>query len=374
VSGVWTLFSLAVGSNQDGRLELVASAGELNTGDHALWHAWQLSADGEWSSWHPFGRPGDPTAYHRPAIVRNDDGCLEVVVSTIGGEVWHRRQAAPNQGWSQWQNLGRPSGHEFAISPPALGVNASGRPEAFVEEEDQVWHASQQAGLAWSAWSSLGQPASDSPTFHAVASNPEDGLELFTLGTVRGVSDDTPRAIWHRGQRASGEWSPWSSLGAPAADALPGTPEVFQHPDGRLELFTMARDGAVWHRRRSAPGGSCSAWTSLGSAAGGFDRFRSLDVGATVDGRPLVVATTGRNLSDVWQRRLTTADDWSPWSPIATPATFLSDPTLASHGDGRLELVVRAMNGRAFCQLRQTTPNGSWSPGRLWPSPDEPNL
>jgi hypothetical protein len=243
--------------------------------------------------------------------VRNGDGCLEVVVSTIGGEVWHRRQAAPNQGWSEWQNLGRPSGQEFAISPPALGVNASGRPEAFVEEEDQVWHASQQVGLAWSAWSSLGQPASDSPSFHAVAANPEDGLELFTLGTIRGVTDDTPRAIWHRGQRASGEWSPWSSLGAPAADALPGMPEVFRHPDGRLELFTMARDGAVWHRRQSAPGGSWSAWSSLGSAAGGFDRFRSLDVGATVDGRPLVVATTGGNASDVWQRHLTTADNWS---------------------------------------------------------------
>jgi hypothetical protein len=74
--------------------------------------------------------------------------------------VWHRRQTTPNDGWSSWQSLGVPGGHNPKASPgvPALGVNAAGRLEVLVVVEDQVWHAAQQPGPVWSAWSSMGQP------------------------------------------------------------------------------------------------------------------------------------------------------------------------------------------------------------------------
>jgi hypothetical protein len=157
---------IALDANQDRLLELVATSLDKAGGPDALWHAWQTPT-GDWTGWHQFGRPGEPAGYNPPTIARTGDGYLQIVViTTIEATVWHRRQTVRNDGWSPWQSLGRPGGDKPKSSPgvPVLGVNSAGRLEVFVVVEDQVWHAAQQPGSTWSAWSSMGQPGGDSPT------------------------------------------------------------------------------------------------------------------------------------------------------------------------------------------------------------------
>ena len=83
---------LAVGSNQDGRLEVFARGTDL-----ALWHIWQVAPNNGWSSWSSLGGVIDLLA-----VGRNQDGRLEPLVRGTDLALWHIWQVAPNNGWSGW--------------------------------------------------------------------------------------------------------------------------------------------------------------------------------------------------------------------------------------------------------------------------------
>jgi hypothetical protein len=110
-------------TNRDGRLELVATMADPAGFGGDVWHAWQTAPNSSWTSWHPFGRPGRGAT--APAIARNADGRLEVVV--VGGDqaLWRRCQSAPNNGWVPWENRG--SVAAGTIQGPTLASNADGR-------------------------------------------------------------------------------------------------------------------------------------------------------------------------------------------------------------------------------------------------------
>jgi hypothetical protein len=203
-------------------------------------------------------------------LAQNTDGRLEVAVpanNDVGDQraVWHRWQTAPNNGWAGWHSLGEPPGGFFG--PLALGANADGR------------------------------------------------LELVAPAAFAGGDQE----IWHRWQSTpGGGWSGWSSLGtAGGGELLTSVPVLARNADGRLELFVVAGDGAVWHRWQTAPNNGWSPWANLGSVATG-----------TIQG-----------------------------------------PTLASNADGRLELFLRAPDTGGLYQLSQSAPNDGWTPGHGWPPP-----
>jgi hypothetical protein len=101
----------AVARNADGRLE-VAVVG----GDGTVWHRWQTAPNNDWSSqWESFGELGDQRAMAWLVLTRNADGRLEVFVpanNDVGDEraVWHRWQTTPNGKWSSWKSMGQSSG------------------------------------------------------------------------------------------------------------------------------------------------------------------------------------------------------------------------------------------------------------------------
>jgi hypothetical protein len=357
------------GGQEDGRLELIATSLDKDGCPDAVWHAWQTSASGDWTGWHRFGRPGEPASYMPPTIARNGDGCLEVVLITDRAVVWHRRQTAPNDGWSRWQSLGPPAGHEVGnLGVLALAVNAAACLEAFAVVKDRMWHAFQRPGLAWSAWSPMGKPGSDIPGDPVVAMNADGRLELFTLGNSVGPTGDTnAHVIWHRWQRASGRWSGWSSVGAPAADVPPGESRVFINSMGCLELFTLAGDGAVWHRRQRIPGGDWSDWV-LARQQGG--RVHRRTPGGWRNRRRRLAP--GRYDRQRHRRVAAPAKGRRPLVPVVADchaATEITQtPTLVSNADARLELFVRTVGTEKLYQLSQTS-KGSWSPGRQWPPP-----
>jgi hypothetical protein len=81
--------------NKDGRLELfaVGLAGEV-------FHRWQVSPGGTWSSWARL----DGTVSSMAAET-NADGRIELFAVGTAGDVYRRAQVSPGGNWSGWQRL-----------------------------------------------------------------------------------------------------------------------------------------------------------------------------------------------------------------------------------------------------------------------------
>lgn len=148
--------SLVAGSNQDGRQEVFA-LGE----DNALWHIWQVAPNNGWSHWQRLGSPSATTVLTGKLTVgRNQDGRQELFALGTDGNIWQIWQTAPNNGWSQWKNLGQPDAGIRPSDRITVGRNEDGRQELFVMGGDEaVWHIWQVApNVGWSDWESLGKP------------------------------------------------------------------------------------------------------------------------------------------------------------------------------------------------------------------------
>jgi hypothetical protein len=207
---------IALGKNQDGRLDLVATAilGEHSAGGRvSIWHRWQVRDGGDWSAgWHSLPMP-ITWAYGQPAVALNKEGCLEVAVTCHEG-VRHCWQTAPNG--EEWRggSLGKPGGVESIQTPPTLAQNRDGRLEVFIAAEDRmVWHCWQHPSGGWSTWESLGAPSGQLNRLIApvVIRNKDGRLEVFI------AAED--RMVWHCWQHPSGGWSTWESLEGPGAGA-----------------------------------------------------------------------------------------------------------------------------------------------------------
>jgi hypothetical protein len=137
----------------------------------------------------------------------------------------------------------------------------------------------------WSEWNSLGGAMIGSP---AVGQNADGRLEVF----VQGTNTD----LCHRWQESpGGGWSGWNSLGG----AMIGNPAVARNHDGRLEVFVQGTDTALWHKWQESPGGGWSGWNPLGGAMIG-----SPAVGRNHDGRlEVFVQGTNTDLCHRWQVR-----------------------------------------------------------------------
>jgi hypothetical protein len=367
------LAGIALALNQDGRLAVVVTAHE--GGDAGtVWH-YQPS-----SGWTPLGQPSGGTWPDAgPAVAGNADGRLEAVAVGRDLAVWHAWQAYAGGDWTGWHSLELPGGKEIISKPfgarppgptPALASNADGRLEVFVVREDlTVWHRWQRGEGGWSAWASLRRPGDGTMGPLAVGADADGRLELF--------ANDPDGAVWHAWQTAPNNgWSGWHSLGTPGGQPAISAPALAQNEDGRLELFTVAGDGAVWHAWQTAPNNGWSGWHSLGSQ--GRLGFAEVGVGANDDGCLVLFATDQENGTDLWQReQATPGGDWSPWLSRASLLEFvpgsIADPTLTLNADRRLELFLRVSRTGDMCRLVQLMgpSGGSWSSALIeFPAPN----
>jgi hypothetical protein len=234
-------YGCAMAANSNGTLEVVAVGSDGN-----LYHATQTSAGG--SGWTGFSSLGSPGAIldGGPAIARNQNGTLDVVVTATDGAVYHDAQTSPGGGWTGFASLGTvPSGVSGRI---VLTKNADGRLEAFIGSIGNgiyhVWQSSPNSA-SWSGlWNVAPPPAGLSNAVAAAVNSPGE-LEVFATNGVG--------AIWTSWQTSpGGSWSAWESLGADQSNwpfAAVGT-----NSDGRLELFTIQNDGSMYHTWENAAG------------------------------------------------------------------------------------------------------------------------
>jgi hypothetical protein len=270
--------NIAVGSNADGRLQVFVTGT-----DDALWTNWQLTPAGPYSGWVSLGGivPGDP------AVGRNADGRLEAFARGSDGALWHLYQLTPNGIYSQWQSLGGAVAGNVAV-----GYDA-GRLTAFVRRpgDNALWHLSQVAvndSSRWSSWINDGSALARDPvadrrydgrlSVYFIAGNllsallpsqpggslrtawqypaPDSGFaDAQSLAVVSGSdgredlfvrgNDRSLYHMWHIPRSASNAtevWSGWINEGG----AFIGEPAVGQHLDGRLAVFLLGADSAVW--------------------------------------------------------------------------------------------------------------------------------
>lgn len=248
-----TLASVAVGQNQDGRLEVFA----LCTDDGTVRTIWQTAPNNGWSSWASLGAPSG-VRVTALAVAQNQDGRLELFAVCDGVPcVAHTWQTAPNEGWSSWHAL---SDADIPYSPTmgalalTVGRNQDGRLEVFaLSNQFGLVHSYQESPSRgpWSSWAVLGKPSGVSLTAMAVGQDASGILEILGLTT-----DGT---LWHTWQTRPG-WSHWNSLGAPAGLELQQL-VVVQDGTGRLDVFGCANK-AMWQIQQTAPSSTWGGWLS----------------------------------------------------------------------------------------------------------------
>ena len=178
-----------------------------------------------------------------------------------------------------------------------------------------------------------------------VVCNSDGRLEVFGVGGNR--------AIWHNWQKAahSGPWSGWASLGG----VLTSDPVVIDNSDGRLELFARGTDNALWHKwQNSAHSGPWSDWNSLGGVI-----TSDPAIVTNADGRLEVFA---RGLDDgLWHNWQTAphAGPWSGWASLGGVIT--SNPVPVLNSDGRIEVFARGTDNALWHNWQTAPHSGPWS-------------
>jgi hypothetical protein len=355
-------------ASADGRLEVFVIGHPEQAGGFEgfeVWHLYQTAPAGGWSQWVSHGRANPEGGWIPPRVAASADGRLELFTSIGGGDLQHIWQTAPNNGWTPtWTSHGMPPG-TIGVNNNALTRLPDGRLILFnvataPASTEALWHIEQTApSNGWSTWSSLGGPPSGGFNAVAVAPSADGRLEVFGMSNF---------ALWHIWQQPGGGWSAWTSHGTPPGTVLvDAAPVLAANTQGRLELFIVGSDRALWHIWQTTPSGGWSDWTSHGSPPGCQLNINSPGMAAGADGRlELFLSSTDGQLWHIWQT--TPSGGWSSWTshgrPPQTdptlPAGVQLTPAVALNSARRLELFVTGLDNSLW-HIWQTAPGQGWS-------------
>jgi hypothetical protein len=241
--------------------------------------------------------------------------------------------------------------------------------------------------ISWSKWASLGKPAETEIGRPFVQRNQDGRLEVFTVGggKIFNLSPISANGPWRNG---------WRSKGRPSSNVGIRSHVVGRNADGRLEIFAVGEDNALWQKWQVAPNnGWTDAWETLGAPTQEQFPFsdrvlEQLAVGSNQDGRQELFAVWSFNgvFGQAFQNwQIAPNGGWSDWSgiPIFSSSTFIrgSDRiTVGRNVDGRQELFVMAEDG-ALWHIWQVFPNAGWSdweslgkPRDAFPEPKDRDL
>lgn len=283
----------AVGRNEDGRLEVFAVSYSWFDRNlmrfSSLWHSWQ-SLDGSWSPWSKFGAPKSPWPIHSLAVGSNDDGRLELFAKDRNDEdVYQIWQTAPNNGWSEiWHNMRKPDIYlplQGRWSPALSSAkDRQGRQHLFYASHSAsavIFVASQiEKNKGWSDWVALSlDPQSQFKILlRGVVSNHDGRLEYFYQ------DDEKSHSIFHAWQDAAGAWLQSVHFGRPTLGRQHDNIVIsrpVQRSDGRLAVFALTENG-LWERAQIAQDGGYGNWSPIKEKStypwGELNRFAEMEV------------------------------------------------------------------------------------------------
>jgi M6 family metalloprotease-like protein len=322
---------LAPARNKDGRLELIFSGL-----DDVLYNKWQTQPNSGWGGKAVFGGSAKQIV-----TARNKNGRLEVFYTGTDDALYHNVQTVSNDGWAGETAFGG------SARTLAVAANQDGCLEVFyVGLDDLLYHNRQLTpNGSWSGESAFGGSARQV----AVARNKDGRLQVFYIGT-----DDLlyhnwqtqPNNGWqpNSGWLPNGNWNGQALFGGSAKQLAVG-----QRKNGRLEIFYVGLDDALYHRWQTNWSNAWSSQAALGASA------KRLAVTANKDGRlELFYIATDESLCHTWQKKPNAG-----WSPPESFGVSARQAAVAANKDGRLELFYVGSNDALYHRW-QTTPNNGW--------------
>ena len=145
--------------------------------------------------------------------------------------------------------------------------------------------------------------------------------------------------------------------------AAPRVASVEREGDGRLHVFVVGSDRAVWHRHQLWAGSESWSFTPGGgwSPLGGV-LTSTVETRRNRDGRVEIFARgTDDNLWHRWETSANAPESWGGWTrmsghsflPVGGGVILIGvlvtgDPAVAVNNDGRLEVFVRGQDGKLF--------------------------
>ena len=258
--------------------------------------------------------------------------------------------------WANWTSLGSPSGGAKQWGA-IMGIDTDGSLEVFVTgASDGAVYNSFESSNGWTAFSSLGGSGGNLSSPAAIIDN--DGrMNLFVVG-----SDN---AIWWNKQTVpGGSWMGWTQMSgthAKSGEAPTAILNYNQNGDGSMEvIYNNTGNSAVSHFFQTTAGGSDWSWSGEQSLGGGAN-LSGLSASRNSDGR-LDVSVVGSD-NKVWHNWQTTAGGgWNGWAHFDTSQSAVSSqaPCLTVNQSGKLEIFMNSTNGHVYHNW-QTTAGGSWN-------------
>jgi hypothetical protein len=275
------------------------------------------------------------------SVGRDTDGRLELFATGSDAVLYHRWQVTPDGAWSGWESLGS------GFSAPAVAANADGRLEAF--SYGPGWYIYHRWQLtpngAWSDWANEGFQTMLRPN---LALGGDGRLVAFVISTDGNLYSKTQSAP------GQGPWSVWTRIYAPPLTG--SVPGVGHNADGRLELFAIGQDRAMYHVRQQTVGGAFGGWNSFG---GDFN-YPTPAVASNTDGR-LEVFAVGNNGSAYHRWETTANGNWSDWYNQGGPLLSLMPAALAGAADGRLQLAAIGADFGIKVKAESAPNTGPWT-------------
>jgi hypothetical protein len=282
----------------------------------------------------------------------SEPGRLEFSYVNNSGEVVHGDIPSPEWMTPDGTNMEKLSGSETFSGTPAIAEQANGKVLiAGHHTESNVWAktASVNPVPEWpSAWTKLG----GSIRSHAAVGKLSDGrLVLFGV--------DVDGALWANAQTvANGAFGAWTALGD--VD-LTGTPVVVNDRGGAVQVFARNLTGSIVTATYST-GGVLSSWVGLGSPGVALDES---GVPAVAVGPSLIrvfVRTTG---GDIATQQQSVGGAWSgTWETIPGAAAG-GPPTVVVHPtNGTYQVLTRISSGDFQWASEMTRNSATWSTWR----------
>ncbi len=234
--------AMALGVNQDGRLELFA----VGAGGKLI-HAYQREVNTAWSGWDDEGEIWDSVSIRDElAVATNSDGQLEVFAINDGGKLVHTTQRREG-GWNDWQSEEVWNGR--SLNRVAAANKTNGLIEVFAITKDrELIHTVQRTGAeggGWNAWQDEGENwGSRGVSQISLATNSDGRIEVFA------ISGDL---LYHTYQGQQG-WSGWHKEYEWQDRALKYIAAI-NNQDGRIEVIGVDDENSVLHSYQAGEGG-----------------------------------------------------------------------------------------------------------------------
>jgi hypothetical protein len=319
----------------------------------------------QWHEWSGLGKPPGWSHLHQIAVGQNLDGRLELFAVSTDGSLWQVWQTAPNNGWSRWETRGKPTVEGIELTSPAVGKslaverNEDGRLLVSVVASREAWFISQtSANNGWGQWQPLGKPAGSGGTVSLEATRNSDGrLQLFAITYAN-------RLASRQQTTPNGDWSEWDT-DFPHDDRLPFRSfAIGQNEDGRLELITEL-SGILALVTQSEPGGAFRS--GFGNAAIPTPgSFGTLSMARNPDGTLEASTTIDERLVHIRQKvsNQLPSPGGGGWArhDLHRPAEHISVscPILTSDRHGNLAVFVQGLDGNLW-HRRRAAPDSDWS-------------